>query len=160
MFSEPPASVNAFFDSYCTAFERSDAAAIADHFAFPCHTTSDTGAMRVIHVADKAEWAGTIEQLLSMYRVIDVSSARVLALAVAELSPRLVQAVVHWGLHDSAGRDLYDFEATYTLAEIEGALRVAALAHNEIPRYEACVARLQSERAHEAGLPDAPPGAA
>lgn len=41
----------------------------------------------------------------------------------------------HWELLDRAGARLYTFAATYTLAKIEGALRIAALAHNEIPSY-------------------------
>jgi hypothetical protein len=82
-----------------------------------------------------------------MYRAIGFSSARIRKVATTELSPGLVQAMVHWALHDGAGRPLYEFEAAYTLAKLDGAFRIAALAHNEIPRYRACVTRLQSASA-------------
>jgi hypothetical protein len=39
-----------------------------------------------------------------------------------------------------------EFDAARTLARIGGALRIAAPAHNEIPRYRECLARLQAER--------------
>jgi hypothetical protein len=145
--SETARSVSAFFESYRTAFERFDAPAIADHSAYPSHITSDAGEIGLISIAAKQDWVGKIEQLLAMYRAIGFSSARVLDLAATEISPRLVQATVHWALHDGAGRALYDFEGTYTLAKIHDALRVAAIAHNEIPRYRECLARLGSQRA-------------
>jgi hypothetical protein len=78
---------------------------------------------------------------------VGFSSARVGKLATTELSPRLVQATVHWALHDAAGRPLYDFDATYSLAKINGAVRIAAIAHNEIPRYRACLAKVRSSSA-------------
>ncbi len=81
-----------------------------------------------------------------MYRAIGFGSARVLRLAPVELSPRLVQVMVHWALHDGIGRILYDFQALYTLVRIGDTLRIAAIAHNEIPRYRECLARLRSER--------------
>jgi hypothetical protein len=36
---------------------------------------------------------------------------------------------------------LYTFEAAYTLAQIDGALRITALAHNELPRLQECLAQ-------------------
>jgi hypothetical protein len=154
MLSETAPSVNAFFESYRTAFERLDAPAIADHFAYPSHITSDTGEIVLIPIAAKQDWIGKIEQLLGMYRAVGFSSARILNLAATELSPRLAQAILHWALHDGAGRILYDFEATYTLAKINGTLRIAAISHNEIPRYRACLARLRSQRALGDGSPE------
>ncbi len=149
MSSETTPGVSAFFDSYRTAFERFDAPAIAGHFAYPSHVTSDTGTLALSTIASLEEWIGKIERLLGMYRAIGVSSARILDLAPTELSPRLVQAIVHWELHDGAGQLLYDFEAAYTLGEIDGKLRIAAIAHDEIPRYRACLARLRSRRAQD-----------
>ena len=145
--SEAAESVNGFLESYRSAFERLDAPGIADHFAYPSHITSDTGEIILVPVAAKQEWIGEIEQLLAMYRAIGFCSARVFNLASTELSPRLVQATVHWALHDGVGGILYRFQATYTLAKIEGALRIAAISHNEIPQYRECLKRLQSQRA-------------
>jgi hypothetical protein len=47
------------------------------------------------------------------------------------------------GVHFT-GDALYDFEAVYTLAETRTGWRIAAIAHNQIPRLLACIARRQS----------------
>jgi hypothetical protein len=135
--------VTDFFDSYREAFERLDADAIAGHFAFPCHVASDASEVGVTVADTREEWTEVVERLVGMYRAIGVRSARVLEVRISELSPRLAQAVVHWELHDGDGRALYDFDAAYTLAEVDGAFRAAALAHNEMPRYRACADRLR-----------------
>ena len=140
------ATVSAFFDSYRTAFERQDAAAIADHFVYPGHVTSDAGEIVLVPITNRQEWIGKVEQLLGMYRAIEVGTARVLDPTLTEISSRLVQAQVHWVLHDAAGLRLYDFVAVYTLANIDGAFRIAAIAHNELPQYQACLARLKARR--------------
>lgn len=154
--SETAERVNAFFESYRIAFERLDAPAIADHFAYPCHITSDAREIVPIFVAVKEDWIGEIERLLAMYRAIGFSSARITNLIPTELSPRLVQVLVHWALHDGVGRGLYDFQAMYTLAKVNDTLQIAAIAHNEIPRYRECLARLQPQRALGDGSPKGP----
>ncbi len=140
-------TIRAFFDSYRTAFERQDAAAIADHFAYPGLVTSDAGEIALVPITDRQGWIGRLEQLLGMYRAIGVGSARVLDLTVAEISPRLVTARIHWALHDAAGERLYDFEAIYTVAQTTGAFHITAIAHNELPQYQACYVRLKAQRA-------------
>ncbi len=40
---------------------------------------------------------------------------------------------------------LYDFEAVYTLAETRIGWRIAAIAHNQIPRLLECIARHRSD---------------
>ena len=64
---------------------------------------------------------------------------------MAEISPRLVQAHIHWALHNAAGERLYDFEAIYTVIRSDGALHITAIAHNELPQYQACLARLRRQ---------------
>jgi hypothetical protein len=53
---------------------------------------------------------------------------------------------VAWRLDDGAGHPLYEFTALYTLARHEHSFRIAAIAHDEIPQYRRCLARLQAER--------------
>ena len=137
-------SVRAFFDSYRAAFERQDAAAIADHFAYPAHVTSDTGEIVLVPITNRPEWISKVEQLLGMYRAIGVGSAHVLDLMLTEISPRLLQAKINWALQTAAGEPLYDFEAIYTLAHTAGAFHIAAIAHNELPQYQACYTRLKA----------------
>ena len=137
--------INAFFDSYRTAFERRNAAAIADHFAYPGLVTSDADGITLVPIPNRQEWLGKLEQLLAMYRAIDVATAQILDLQVIEVSPRLVMAHIHWALQTAAGARLYDFTAIYTLAQIEGAFHITALAHDEMPHYRACLTRLKAQ---------------
>ena len=140
MLTEPAPSVQQFFQSYRRAFEQYDADGIGELFAYPGLVISDDDEVDLTPVAIRREWVRNLEHLLGTYRRIRFASARILELAAAELSPRLHQAVVHWELYDDADRTLYDFQATYTLAEAGGGLRIAAVAHNELPRLRARLA--------------------
>jgi hypothetical protein len=142
MWAEPAPSIEAFFQSYRAAFERSDVVAVAGHFAYPSHVTGDADEVVLMPVATEDEWIRSIEQLLDTYRRIGFASARVVELTAIEISQRLHQAVVRWELHDAGGDVLYRFEAAYTLAEMDGALRITALAHNELPGLRSRLARL------------------
>jgi hypothetical protein len=142
MSAEATRSLTTFFESYRRAFGALDASAIARHFAFPAHITADASEIAPTTLTDEQALLHQLGRLFAMYRAIDVASARVVGLAATELSPRLFQAIVHWALSDRAGRMLYDFEAAYTLARSGHVLRISAIAHNEIPRYRECVARL------------------
>ncbi len=137
--------ITAFFDSYRTAFESQDAPAIADHFAYPGFVTSDAGEITLVPITNWQEWIAKLEQLLGMYRAINVGTARVLDMTVTAISPRLAQAHIHWALETSAGERLYDFEAIYTVALIGEEFHITALAHNEMPQYQACYARLKAQ---------------
>jgi hypothetical protein len=46
-----------------------------------------------------------------------------------------------------SGHVLYAFHATYTLARVADSLQISAIAHDELPRYRACLARLLTQRA-------------
>src|SRR5258706_15984222 len=72
--SKITADVRAFFTSYCTAFIRQDAPAIARHFADLVHVASDGGDDVSVHVAKTAEWRKGIDRILEMYRGMDVGS--------------------------------------------------------------------------------------
>jgi hypothetical protein len=141
------AAVDAFFESYRAAYERGDASAISGYFAFPLHVTSDSrddedaeGEIVLTHVASRDDWVLQIHRLLAAYTMVGVASARIAELATHKVSPRLFQAVLHWELHDAHGDQLYRFDTAYTLAEIDGSLRITALAHNERPKLQALLA--------------------
>lgn len=131
----------AFFDSYLAAFESMDAGAVAGHFGFPLHMTSDADEVGLTTVADVEAWRAEIDRLVSFYRDVGVASARMISASSAELSPRVEHVSIHWQLHDAGGADLYDFHAVYTLAEVDGATRIVALAHDELPRALAFASR-------------------
>jgi hypothetical protein len=142
--SKITADVRAFFTSYCTAFIRQDAPAIAKHFADLVHVASDAGDDVNVHVATAAEWRKTIDRVLDMYRAIDVGSVEATGLATDALSSRLVQARLRWSLTDKAAQPLYEFDAMYTLARHTETFRITAIAHNEIPQYRSFLARVRS----------------
>ena len=144
--SKITADVRAFFTSYCTAFIRQDAPAIAKHFADLVQVTSDAGDDVNVQVATEAEWRKTLDRLLDMYRAIEVGSLEAIGLATDALSPRLVQARLRWALTDKASRPLYEFDAMYTLARHTEKFRIIAIAHNEIPEYRRCLARIKTEQ--------------
>jgi hypothetical protein len=142
--SKITADVRAFFTSYCTAFIRQDAPAIARHFADLVHITSDDGRDVSVRVATPNEWRTTIDRLLEMYRAIDVGKVEATGLGTDALSSRLVQARLRWALYDKAVQPLYEFDAMYTLARHTETFRITAIAHNEIPQYRNCLARIRS----------------
>ena len=123
------------FTTYCSAFIRQDAPAIARHFANSIHVTSDTGDDVTVHVSTAAEWRKTIDHLLGMYRAIDFGWAEATALRCEVISPRLVHAHLHWLLQDRGRQPLYEFDALYVLARHTDTFRIIAVSHNEIPQY-------------------------
>jgi hypothetical protein len=137
------ARVAAFFDSYVRAFERYDAAGIADLFAYPAHVTGDADPVTPTTVPDRAGWEARLTELLGAYRALSVTTASILHSSITELSPRLAVVAVEWSLQDASGGPIYTFDATYTLADVDGQLRIAAIAHNETPRLRAAIGRLR-----------------
>src|SRR5438067_10524536 len=84
--SSVTADVRAFFTTYCSAFIRQDAPAIARHFAGTIQVASDTGDDVTVHVATAGEWRKTIEHLLEMYRAINFGWAEAIALTCEIIS--------------------------------------------------------------------------
>ena len=148
--SEITADVRAFFTTYCTAFIRLDAPAIARHFADQIYVASETGKSVSVQVETSEEWRRTIGHLLEMYRAINFGSAEATAMSVHPISQRLVQASLHWALMDAKRAPLYEFDALYTLARHSEKFRIIAIAHNEIPQYRRCAERLGSRAASPA----------
>lgn len=123
-----------FFESYVASFETLEPDAIVAHFAFPLHLTGDGDAVELKTVPDAAAWRDEIGRLVGFYRDMGVASARILEGRSIELSPRVEHAALHWQLESAEGKDLYDFHAVYTLIDGGGETKVAALAHDELPR--------------------------
>jgi hypothetical protein len=134
-------AVRAFLDAYRAAFETFDVAAVADLFYYPCHITSDGAEVTVAVIPTRHAWIPRLGQLVAAYREIGVRSAEVLAVDLVEITGRLVQAGVHWGLLGEQGRKIYEFDASYTLAAVGEGMRITAIAHNEAPRLRAAIER-------------------
>jgi hypothetical protein len=79
-----------------------------------------------------------------MHRQLEAPSGAICNLSVVELSPRLTQASLTMEVHRRTGGMLYDFRAVYTLAETRAGWRIAAIAHNQIPRLLKCLAQRQA----------------
>lgn len=133
--------VEKFLDAYGAAFEAFDVDAIADLFSYPCQITGGDGGVTVTTVAARNAWLPQIERLLAAYRAIGVRTAAVRELHVTELAPGLSQLSVRWALADEKGGSIYDFAASYTLADRGDGPRITAIAHNETPRLRAAVER-------------------
>ena len=137
----PEERVTRFFESYRHDFERFDVDAIASHFGFPCHVTGDGDAVDLRCVSDREEWLGTLTMLLDLYRKFGVRTANIISATTTAISDRVLQASMHWSLRNAADEEIYDFRALYTLAEIEGELRIVGIAHDEVPKIMALLAR-------------------
>jgi hypothetical protein len=133
--------VRDFLDAYRAAFEAFDAPAIADLFSYPCQVTADADEIVVTTVATREAWIPQIERLVAAYRAIGVQATEVLGLHMIELAPRLAQATVRWGLVDEEGGRIYEFDSSYTLADLVEGARITAIAHNETPRLRALLER-------------------
>jgi ketosteroid isomerase-like protein len=140
--NETAAAVRALLESYRDAFQRLDAAAIADHFAYPSHIIGDEVAL--IQLSNRQDCLAAVEKVVAMHRELEAPSGSIRDLSIVELSPRLTHASLRMEVHGRAGEMLYDFEAAYTLAETRTGWRIAAIAHNQIPRLLECIARRQS----------------
>ena len=132
-----PSRTRRFLDAYRAAFEAFDAEAIADLFSYPCQIAGDAGEVTVTTVATYEAWVPQLERLVSAYRAIGVRGAAFTEVHAIELTSRLAQVTVRWALADGMGRSIYDFDASYSLADHGNGLRIAAVAHNETPRLRA-----------------------
>ncbi len=89
------------------------------------------------------EWREPIERRLEMYAIIRAATAHVNAVVSTAVSERLVVAGVTWRMDDRTGTPLYEFSAVYTLVHIDGGFRIAAIAHDEVPKLRRAAAGVQ-----------------
>ncbi len=134
----------AFIERYRDTFQSFDADAIAGCFAFPCQVTSEGATVTVVTVPAVGGWTPQIARIVGAYRLLAVARAEILDLRIVPVTPRVCHGVVRWGLRDAAGATVYDFTASYTLADAGDGLRIVAIAHDETPKLMAAVARAQA----------------
>ena len=75
-----------------------------------------------------------ITRFLSLYRKAGVSGGAILRCVPTFLSPRLASARIRWRVDGEDGSALYEFDSVYSLVKPADAWRIAAIAHNEMPR--------------------------
>jgi hypothetical protein len=136
-------NVEELIAAYGQAFEAHDADAAAALWAYPAHVTTDLGGeVRLTVVPDAPTFLPMLRALMEKYRRDGVKRVRALSLDVKQLSPRLCQVSVHWGLLGLADLPLYDFDNVYTVARVEQEWKVvSAVSPNELPRYRAFIGR-------------------
>ena len=133
----------AFIERYRDTFESFDADAIGACFAFPCQVTSEAATVTVMSVPAVEAWVPQVARIVGAYRLLGVHHAEILDLQVVPVTPRIAHALVRWGLRDGNGATVYDFTASYALADLGDGLRVTAIAHDETPKLMAAVDRAQ-----------------
>jgi hypothetical protein len=97
-----------------------------------------------MQLSNRQDCLAAVERVLAMHRELEAPSGSIRDLSIVELSPRLTQASLTMEVHGRAGGVLYDFGAVYTLVETRTGWRIAAIAHNQIPRLPECIARRRS----------------
>ena len=126
--------------SYMTAFEHFQTDAVLSHYAYPCHFTSDGDEVALMPLAEPAECRPRIERVMDWHRQLGADHSRIERRARTDLSPKLTCLTIRVEVLDRQRRFLYDFDGIYTFAHTREGWRIAAIAHNQIPRL---LARLQ-----------------
>ena len=129
----------AFFETYRAAFARYDVAALAELFTFPLQVVGDADEVIPISIASHDEWVSVLDGLFGAYRKLGVANGEPLELATTELTPRVASTRVRWRLQREDSSAIYDFTAVYTVAAVGGQWRVAAIAHDELPKLTAAL---------------------
>jgi ketosteroid isomerase-like protein len=129
--------VTAFLEAYASAFQRLDKDAVADRYAYPAHVVTHNGGVRLLAVPSREAWTAVIERILQMYGAMGVHSAAMVDLSVVNISPQVAQARLVWVLRGEGDKPLYEFEATYTLALVDGELKIVqVISENEQPKFQ------------------------
>lgn len=125
--------VESRFATYRESFSRGDRQAIASHFGPTVHVTTDTGAsVQTAFFGTRDEWLAVIGELIEVYRRRGVVRGELRRLNVMPVSARLVQASARWAIIGRGDAPLYEFDALYTVANMEGTWRIVAIAHDEV----------------------------
>ena len=128
-----------FLDDYLRTFSRFDRASLMTFFTFPLHVVSATDSGPVVSVAEETDWPAVLDGLLGAYAALGVAGAQPLDVDVAELGPSVMSVRVHWNLQRADGSGVYDFTAVYTVVASADGFRVAAIAHDELPKLAAAM---------------------
>ena len=133
-------STHQFLADYAAAFASLDSAAVLRYFDYPLLVTGDRGSAVSVEVLDETQFRDVLAGLLHAYRALDVAAGKVIGSSSFELSPRLAQVNVRWGLLSERGEPVYEFDASYTLVAAGDAYRIRAVTHNEVPELMAALA--------------------
>ena len=128
-----------FLEAYASEFQRQDKDAVADRYAYPAHVVTHDGhdgGVALVPAPSREAWLAVIERILKMYGAMGVRRAAMIDLSVVSIASQISQAHLTWDLHGECDRPLYQFEATYTLALVNGGIKIVqVIAENEQPKF-------------------------
>jgi ketosteroid isomerase-like protein len=128
--------VRAFLDAYASAFQALDKDAVADRYTYPAHVVTYNGGVRLLAIPSRAAWTAVIERVNEMYRAMGVRGAAIRELRVTDVSPQVALARVRWALRGDGDQPIYEFDAIYTLALFNAALKIVqVVSENEQPKF-------------------------
>jgi len=126
----------AFLEAYAADFQRQDQDAVADRYAYPAHVVTYDGGVTLVPAPTREAWLAVIERILKMYGAMGVRRAAMVDLSVVSVSPQIARAHLTWDLHGDGDKQLYQFEATYTLALLDNGLKIVqVISENEQPKF-------------------------
>jgi len=130
------AQARAFLEAYASDFQRQDKDAVADRYAYPAHVVTHDGGVALVPAPSREAWLAVIERILKMYGAMGVRRAAMVELRVESVSPQIAHAHLTWDLHGEGDKPLYQFKATYTLALLNGGLKIVqVISENEQPKF-------------------------
>jgi hypothetical protein len=138
-------AARAFMDDYRRTFERADVDAICALFAFPVQVVGEADGVTVAVVPSVDGWRPQIERVTGAYALLGVAGATIASMAVDEVTPGIAHATVTWSLARADGSPVYDFTASYTLADLPEGTRIVAIAHDETPKLLAAIASARAQ---------------
>lgn len=128
-----------FFAHYRATFRRFERDPLSELFTFPLQLVSANADGVTVMSLSRDDWPAVLDGLFGAYRTLGVTDAEPLELDSLEVASGLATARVHWELRRDDGTPVYDFSAIYTVAEVDGSLRIAGIAHDELPHLAAAL---------------------
>ena len=90
-----------------------------------------------VSVAGSQDWPAVLGGLLELHRHFEVANAVLLSVEISQFLDAVTIARVHWELQRADGTSVYDFTALYTLARVDGNLKIIAIVHDELSKTRA-----------------------
>jgi hypothetical protein len=139
--SADQANIKQLLAAYTQAFERRDAKALASFFAYPCQIIAAAEPVSISSLASAADYIAIITRFLSLYGKAGVEGGKISGFESTPIAPGVALLQVHWKIHDAANAPLYEFDSVYTVVMVDGAWRIGAIAHNELPQLQALLSK-------------------
>lgn len=129
------ADLEAWCQSYVTAFESYDAEAIAAHWTFPALTTQSG---KSFAFKSEEHFAKNTGLLLGFYQAHNVTRVERRVVDLLKMSPEAVSMTVQDRMLDADGSEIAAWQAAYIVQRVDGTWKaVAAVADGEVAAWAA-----------------------